>query len=755
MRNNKQSARSHLFFHLIILGLTLFGSPFQISNKVKANAKPNIVMLMVDDLDVSTLEVLLKNGYMNNLKTHIIDRGVNFKNNFSSNPICCSSRATLLSGQYSHNHGVLSVKRPSLLVKLRDGKTVRKTRWGLSYWLNSDGTAKEEYNSLPVWLQTAGYFTGHIGKYMNGYGDDTEETYVPPGYDIWNGLVGASTYSMYGYSLNKNGQVLTFGDNVEDYQTDVLSSLSKNFVEQASQSAKPFALMLMPVAPHIESNYETSSGSFGKSIRPAQKYLHLVDGNIENGELPELDLKLSADEDDLSDKHPNVAAEAALSDQDRNALKQQYKDRMAALLSVDDMIGTLVESLKTQDKYDNTVIFFTSDNGWFYGEHRLTGKQWAYEESIRLPLIVASPNHVGRDNSNKPILNTDLAPTIVELAGAQSNRVMDGRSILPLLTNPQDGVWNRKRVFIENFRAGFGAAKPPTYAASREMTQTTDTLYVHYYSEAESLSGSHTFSESYNLASDPLQVSGELLPIQTQVTHDLLIEEFAKCSGITCQIAEDKDHSPLNACIVEYKSCPNGRADSLINGLGMKGSNYILDNYLGSASNTESCLARANEYANWCDHADPETRFTATSVVESSIVQVSSSNNFYTLENLVSVQNYLIAGNGRAISSGKVRTVVQNPITTSTVLYSCLDQDIYNYFLTNSSTCDRTVWTPRRILTGSTAYIWNQSYDGLIPFYMCSAYTPRKGPIIFNSTNCFDKGLSTVAAKFLGYTVPR
>ena len=169
-------------------------------------AAPNIVVVMTDDQDTASLSV------MKNVQRELVDRGVSFSNNFVTTSECCPSRATFLTGQYSHNHGVLSNDPP----------------YGFG--------ALNGSNTLPVWLQAAGYETAYFGKYLNGYGDSVDPNggrEVPPGWGDWHGLVGQTAFQMYRYVLNENGNLNRYGRGPGNYQTDVLARKADRYVANA------------------------------------------------------------------------------------------------------------------------------------------------------------------------------------------------------------------------------------------------------------------------------------------------------------------------------------------------------------------------------------------------------------------------------------------------------------------------------------------------------------------------------------------
>lgn len=528
-------------------------------------AHPNIIMLLADDLDELTLQTLLDNGYMSNLKTHLLERGVRFSQSFVTNAICCPSRATYLTGQYSHNHGILAVTRSG-------------DRKGISYWLTDDGKTTDcERNTLPVWLQNAGYYTGHIGKYLNGYGQDTDETYIPPGYNDWHGAVDPYTYKMYGTRINHNGTAQDYGETEADYSTDVLSNLADSFIRETHNSRpdQPFALTLTPTAPHIEFGYEeygAADTSF-QTIRPAPRHAYLADDNETNGEMPSISFKSSVFEMNLSEKLIKIVKMGLFDAEKRDNTNSQFKDRLAAMLAVDDMIGKIARALQETGQYENTVIIFAGDNGWFYAEHGLSGKSWAYEEAVRVPLIIASPLHSGRGSSDKVVINTDWAVTIAELAHATPLRAVDGRSLVSLLGNPQGSTWQRRRFFVESYLAGAADTKnayslPNTYSAVREIDGASNFLFVNYVSASEYLFGHSVWKEYYDLNVDPTEEhgsggsditamkneNGQLLPLSSVKFANGAAHCQTLCAGSECRNMEDMSSDTTVG--TSHLSCP-------------------------------------------------------------------------------------------------------------------------------------------------------------------------------------------------------
>jgi arylsulfatase A-like enzyme len=446
-----------------------------------AAARPNVVVVMADDLDSRSYGRLLRLGLLPSVETALVERGVTFRNSFVTNPLCCPSRATFLTGQYSHNNRVLSNAPPN-------GGVLRL----------------DDRSTLATWLRAAGYRTSMVGKYLNYYGladmtrdgatDVRDALYVPPGWDDWQALVDPSTYLMYQYTINDNGRLVTYGDAPADYQTDVLAARAARFID-ASEAADgvPFFLAVFTSAPHNELwptiPADTYQDLWPWSIRPAPRHAGSV-----TLDLPPTP---SFNEADLGDKPPWLRAHPLLTAEDVAYARRKYQDRLAATRAVDDLVGTVVQALVRNDELQTTVLVFTSDNGYLIGEHRLPEKLYAYEESIRVPLVVAVPGGPA-GNAGQLVLNNDLAPTIAEMAGATPALAVDGRSFLPLLDDPAREPW-RKRFLVEHWAVDsdpMGLHDAPDYAAVRTPSLT----YVEYDDGV----GSREF---YDSAVDPFQLT--------------------------------------------------------------------------------------------------------------------------------------------------------------------------------------------------------------------------------------------------------
>ena len=348
--------------------------------------KPNLLVIMTDDLEVDDLKALPS-------VQSLAEQGTTFENSFVGYSLCCPSRATYLTGQYNHNNGVLSNAPP-------DGGHGRL----------------DHTNTLPVWLQAAGYHTTHIGKYLNGYESSTFHTTVPPGYSDWQGLA-IGTYRMYDYSINHNGTLVPYGTAPLDYQTDVLANRAVAAIRERVRSPQPFYLKFSPLAPHSSG---AVAGHDGQGPDPAPRHR----GAFADAQL---DVGPAYDEADVSDKPASIRQLPRITSEVRMRIDTRNRRRLASLLAVDEAIARMVAELRDAGELDQTIIAFTSDNGWQEGEHRVVqGKVRVYEPSIRVPLIVRGPGFAAGAEVPAMAINVDLPRTLAALAGAVPGRVQDG-----------------------------------------------------------------------------------------------------------------------------------------------------------------------------------------------------------------------------------------------------------------------------------------------------------------------------------------
>jgi len=489
----------------------------EVARPIPVGTRPNVIVIMTDDLDERVMHTMFALDLAPNIEQYMFDEGTVFTRSFVSNALCCPSRATMLTGQYSHNNGVLEAGA------LADNGGVDEL---------------DDTSTLVTWLQAAGYRTGHVGKYLNGYGtrlDDTTPSfqpgYVPPGWDHWQALIGSGTYRMFRFRINDTHDGVTdivpYGTSVAEYQTTVLTQRAVDFIEDAAQREGPFYLEVMPVAPHAEANPEPD-GRWDYFIRPdPQDAIDKPDAMALIANL----LPDSMDEpswDFVTPEAPTfIRSRRALMARDLEHITSYYRDRLAAMLAVDDMVGDIVRTVAQQGLLDNTVFIFTSDNGFLQGQHRLTGKRVAYDESTQVPLYIRVPERE-LATVDELVVNTDLAPTIAELAGATPDLAVDGLSLMQFLSADVPPAPWRVRALLEHWG---DPPDIPTYAGFR----TDRYLYTDYVETDPPM------FELYDLAVDPYQIDNvHGLPEYAEVVADFAarLSEARVCGGGSCQSGE-------------------------------------------------------------------------------------------------------------------------------------------------------------------------------------------------------------------------
>jgi N-acetylglucosamine-6-sulfatase len=407
-------------------------SPAPLDRAVAAPAKPNVLVVESDDQTVESMKA------MQNVNSLIGGEGATFKNNFVNYSLCCPSRSTFLTGEYEHNHGVLGNSPPN---------------GGFQRFQALHGD-----NNLAVWLQNAGYYTGLIGKYLNGY---SNKPAVPPGWSEWHAAA-PNTQEVYDYTLNNNGKLASFGHAVSDFKQDVLTGKAVDFVNRRAAKPKPFFLWLTYTAPHAggpNPNPQPPSNC-QDTAKPAPRHAHAFDSEP-------LPIPPDFNELDVSDKPAAIQRQPLLNGTQIADIQRKYRCRLESILSVDEGVKRLVDALEASGELDNTLIVYTSDNGFFHGEHRIpTGKMHIYEESIRVPLEMRGPGIPQGVTIDPLAINADLAPTIVDAANATPGLTMDGRSLLPVTKNP--AIEDGRQLLVEE--PGFEAIRTERYMYAEHGT---------------------------------------------------------------------------------------------------------------------------------------------------------------------------------------------------------------------------------------------------------------------------------------------
>jgi len=438
--------------------------------------RPNIVLILLDDLDSEAWRV------MDTVQARIVGQGTSFKQHFVSVPLCCPSRASILTGQYAHNHGVFSNVGRFGGVERFDERKLAAT-------------------ALPVWLQKAGYRTALVGKYLNHYSVPRGKRGIPPGWDEWHAILEDRAANNSYYWMNDQGKL----SKPDEYQTDRLGRLSAEFIE--SSGARPFFLYIAPGAPHMPAD-------------PSPRHAELFPG----AQAPRTP---SFDEQDVSDKPRWLQAAPPLNDGDRRRLDRFYRRRLQTLVAADELVARVLQALEKAGALEHTYVFFTSDNGFLQGQHRFPGgKNAPYEESIRVPLAVRGPGVPAGRVLEQLVSNVDYAPTFAALAGLPVPASVDGQSLVPLLgTNPPPPADWRQDLLVEHWQTGDPFQIPDFFLLRRQSD-----VYVEYATGE---------SEYYDLAQDPDQLeSGQarLAPPERQRLSERLAQ-MKDCRGAGCRTA--------------------------------------------------------------------------------------------------------------------------------------------------------------------------------------------------------------------------
>lgn len=484
---------------IVLLGLAGSG-PGLPTTAGAQSARPNIILILTDDLDANSI------ASMPRLKALLADQGVTFANFFVTTSLCCPSRSSILRGQYVHNHRVYTNTPPA-------------GGFGMFHGLG------RENSTVVTWLRSAGYRTVLMGKYLNGYPDRANPTYVPPGWEEWYSPARGG-YANFNYTMNENGRLVPYGSRPEDYMTDVLSRKAVDVIRRSARDGRPFFIYLATYAPHAPAT-------------PAPRHATLF-GDVKLPRPP------SFNEADVSDKPQWVANRPPLTDRVIAQLEEHYRTRLRSLAAVDEMITALVEALRTAGLLDQTYIFFTSDNGFHMGEHRLPlGKNTVYEEDIRVPLIVRGPGVASGQTREHLAMNIDLAPTFAAIAGVPVPEFVDGRSLLRVLqtTSPALSQW-RQAFVAEHFRGAPlpGSAQPGRRLGPRAIPEAfalraRDFVYVEYETGEREL---------YDLQADPYELRNlvAVAPPALLARFSARLADLRQCSAQACRAAED---APLDA----------------------------------------------------------------------------------------------------------------------------------------------------------------------------------------------------------------
>lgn len=415
--------------------------------------RPSFVVIQTDDQTLDSLYAVHRaypgaplTRAMPNTLDLIGKRGMSFNRYYIPYPLCCPSRVSLWTGRYSHNNNVRGNNPPN------GGFT------GFAF------RAAANHN-VATWLQGAGYRTVHVGKVLNGYGQTQFSSgfEVPPGWSEWYGVVNEDqTHFYYGYTLNRNGEMVgPFGDSgswdtreygVRDdpgcplaplnglpcyHVTDKLTEIGANEL-LATPPGQPFYLQLDYTAPH---------GDFRRPAGPEPAPRHY--DWFKGARLPH-DESEGLNEGNVSDKPRFIRDAPFLTPREKRVYRVYWQKQLDAMRTVDDGVKRILDTLGYLGRMRNTYVIFTSDNGFFFGEHRLLGGKFlAYEPATHMPFLIRGPGIKPGTETGELAANIDVAPTVLDLANVEPTKSIDGRSLVPFLEDPE--LRTRRPILFESF----------------------------------------------------------------------------------------------------------------------------------------------------------------------------------------------------------------------------------------------------------------------------------------------------------------
>ncbi len=463
---------------------------------------PSFLVVLVDDQAKNTF----KSRYMPTTFRQIVDRGTTFTNGLAAPPLCCPDRAGIITGQYPHNHGVFS-NRPGY------------------------PALQDPENTLPVWLQRAGYRTGLVGRFLNRY----RGLAPAPGYDRWFNYKGAGAY--YDYDVSDNGRLRRYGHRRSHYSTDVLSRVASGFLDQSARSAQPFFLWLTYNAPHPDWKTDSGPCETGDPTAPGRRAYRAQTGVA-------LPRSASFNERRVSDKPGRIRDLARLRRSEIKAIVRRWHCTLAAMRQVDKGIGRIMATLRDNRQLGHTIVVYLSDNGFFFGEHRIPfGKGFVYQPALEVPYVVRVPDSYEPTappvRSRKVVTNQDIAPTLLDYAarfqpgvepcaGAGVCRRMDGHSLVPILGG--GGTWPSNRGILAEIDS---RVAPRRMRVSPQCNCAYAAIRTPRFVYSELSTGER---ELYDLNRDPDQLRNVVRSPGYSVTRQALagrLDRLRQCSGVS------------------------------------------------------------------------------------------------------------------------------------------------------------------------------------------------------------------------------
>jgi len=429
---------------------------FEAGNEAKASQtrlddpRPNVIFIFTDDQPYHTTQ------YMPTVRDVLMKDGITFENGFSTTPLCCPSRASILTGEYVHNHQVYT-----------------------NTWPQGGAKKFNDTSSYAVWLKDAGYRTAYLGKYLNDYDSLEPYGYVAKGWEEWDVFLGKNLHAdddvgasqFYSdFSVSENGSVVEYNGAKAVFGADLITQKAVDYI--SDKRDEPFMLTMAYYNPHSpyfwaerdDPQFRMNGALKADPYRPP----NFMEEDV--SDKPQY----------LQDLHPISVEKIDIS----------YKQILRSLLSVDDGVASVLAALDKTGLSEKTIIFFITDNGLTVGNHRLgLTKNCPYESCARIPFIVYSPAMFPARTDDHIVANIDLAPTFAELAGVTPPDNVNGTSLVPLL-NDVNADW-RDSILLEHWPTedGIGSKIPEFYAV-----RTADWKYVEYSTGEKEL---------YDLKNDP------------------------------------------------------------------------------------------------------------------------------------------------------------------------------------------------------------------------------------------------------------
>ncbi|GGU08371.1 sulfatase [Nocardioides albus] len=448
--------------------------------------KPNLLMVTVDDL--SSLDM----DHLPQVRKLVERAGVSFAEGIAPTPICVPARASLLTGQYAHNHGARTIEGPY-----------------------GGYQAFDDSSTVATSLKDAGYSTILAGKYLNGYGEGATRGEVPPGWDQWRATVDPSTYNFRSPKFNVNGEIIKS----KGYSSTVITEQAKAGIAAERRSGKPWFAWVNYVAPHHggpsgpddpKKIYPGTDAAVSVTVPDAQDR-----GHHDGVQIP---ARPNLFPEDTSGYAKGSPARGQFDPRQKNALRIAYQRRLEANRSLDRNIASLLVGLKKRGELKRTLVVFTSDNGFSNGYHNLNGKLWHYDESLRIPVLMSGPGVPRGRTVRTPVTNPDLAVTLLAAAGARPPRTPDGIDIMPWLRAPEQV----RAIPVGGWRVVDGSRR--LWSGIRVGSWTYARLHT---GQVEVYDRSSDPYEQHNLAADPASA-------ETVKALAALADRYETCAGSTC-----------------------------------------------------------------------------------------------------------------------------------------------------------------------------------------------------------------------------